>query len=119
MAYLTKAYTNLQQSKKLEEILAVNTADMCYVGQDNTPILNSYTDVKNRFKNTKSTFFKVIPCWSLAALLEVLPTIDNIRNPNMAKDIYSGKWRCYYPSTKTDIIQSHIAMTILLMLVMK
>lgn len=42
-----KSYTDLEQSKKLAEILPIESADMCF--NDNEP------------------------CWSLAALLEIMP----------------------------------------------
>lgn len=42
-----KSYTNLKQSKKLAKILPIESADMCF--NDNEP------------------------CWSLAALLNILP----------------------------------------------
>lgn len=41
-----------------------------------------------------------ITCWSLAALLSVLPTLDD-RNAEFCKDIRYDKWHVYYHSTAT------------------
>lgn len=68
-------WTSIVQSKKLIEAgLDPNTADMGYVGSINAELsLACYIDVKERFKDKKSDFFKVTPCWSLGALIELLP----------------------------------------------
>ena len=72
-----KSYTDLEQSKKLAEILPLESADMWFAngiivarGSVNKP-----DDMKG-----------VIPCWSLAALLDVL------LYPQLSKDkLGSGK----------------------------
>ena len=58
-----KAYTDLEQSKKLAEILPIESADMCY--NDNELRIGYAPLAKER-----DDYF---PCWSLAALLDVLP----------------------------------------------
>lgn len=58
-----KAFTDLEQSKKLAEILPIESADMCYplpYEEGDKPLLE-----QGGFGST--------PCWSLAALLDVLP----------------------------------------------
>lgn len=58
-----KAYTDIEQSKKLAEILPLESADMCYplpCEDGDKPLLEQ--------GGLGST-----PCWSLAALLDVLP----------------------------------------------
>ena len=65
-----KAYTDLEQSKKLAEILPLESADMCY-SNDGTAIkidANSYNVRKLMWEDVQ-----LIPCWSLAALLEIIP----------------------------------------------
>jgi len=62
-----KAYTDLEQSKKLAKILPLESADMHYVLIDSdqetySPGLEKYYGV-----------LPSIPCWSLAALLDILP----------------------------------------------
>lgn len=64
-----KSFTDIEQSKKLAEILPIESADMCYrlvaYNPDNTHEYAPYC-----FKGTLSSD---IPCWSLAALINVLP----------------------------------------------
>ena len=59
-----KAYTSLEQSKKLAEILPLESADMFYNYKD--------IDVKLMWEHNAQKV--TTPCWSLAALLGVLPT---------------------------------------------
>ena len=59
------AYTNIEQSKKLAEILPLESADMYYspLGDDTHPwVLESNLIEKD-----------AVLCWSLAALLDILP----------------------------------------------
>ena len=58
-----KSYTNLEQSKKLAEILPIESADMFY--RDNG------IDVKLMWEHNAQKV--TTPCWSLAALLNVIP----------------------------------------------
>ena len=65
-----KSYTDIEQSKKLAEILPLESADMCYLqenGQAKTISPSKLSEILNVSKP------QVIPCWSLAALLDVLP----------------------------------------------
>lgn len=69
-----KSYTDLSQSRKLAEVLPVESADMCYrivaYNPNDTHEYQPYCFV--------GTFESDIPCWSLAALLELLelPTLE-------------------------------------------
>ena len=70
-----KAYTDLEQSKKLIEILPINSADMHYSKDfDGSWFvdLTGYTSVKIP-KYVVTIEEHLLPCWSLAALLDVLP----------------------------------------------
>ena len=96
-----KSYTDLEQSKKLAEILPAESADMCWGIDDDTmqyddkPYLNPYKNY------TAKEYY--IPCWSLAALLKVLPTIDDgNRNPVICKDIRLNKWHVVYHGTVVE-----------------
>lgn len=65
-----KSYTDIKQSKKLEEILPIDSADMCFAN-DGTAIkidAQPYNVRKLMWKDVQ-----LIPCWGLAALLQVLP----------------------------------------------
>ena len=69
-----KSYTDIEQSKKLAEILPIESADMCFnISQRSNmpPLMTPYSKF-NEFFNMETPAF-LIPCWSLAALLDVLP----------------------------------------------
>ena len=66
-----KAYTDIEQSKKLAEILPLESADMCYRAYREEGGIPDYgvTLCPYQFASWIG-----VPCWSLAALLEgVLP----------------------------------------------
>lgn len=67
-----KSYTDLEQSKKLAEILPLESADMCY-SNDGTAIKIDANPYTVRYSMWKDCVVEIIPCWSLAALLGVLP----------------------------------------------
>ena len=65
-----KAYTDLEQSKKLAEILPLKSADICYVCGNTTlvsPTKYGDTSIEKLYKK------HIIPAWSLAALFNILP----------------------------------------------
>ncbi len=66
-----KAYTDIEQSKKLAKILSIESADMFYykdaVAKEDNPRVMDYSQVP---KNKSMYHF---PCWSLAALLNIIP----------------------------------------------
>lgn len=66
-----KSFTNIEQSKKLAEILPLESADMCWTPFDEK--LDAYLGAPN-----PDAIKKEIPCWSLAALLGVLPDDSDI-----------------------------------------
>lgn len=73
-----KSYTDIKQSRKLAEILPIESADMCYIkystsdnpnwgfSEDFPPMILGDTPIDRMTVET-------LPCWSLAALLGVLP----------------------------------------------
>lgn len=64
-----KSYTDIEQSKKLAEILPLKSADMYYwCGEDLR--VGGYKAIDMDYD---------IPCWSLAALLSVLPKIHKLK----------------------------------------
>ena len=62
-----KSYADLQQSKKLAEILPLESADMGWYYSRNPQAARNQMWVGTKAQNAD------IPCWSLAALLSVLP----------------------------------------------
>ena len=89
-----KAYTDLEQSKKLAEILPLKSADMRY-----TPFGDTHPwFLSNDLIEKDST-----PCWSLSALLGVIPY-----NVTFNKAVYrfklvkfSDHWECYHENFGT------------------
>ena len=83
-----KSFTSLEQSKKLAEILPLESADMTYCAvvegaRDKTTIRGwkivtgtkkwkvSINAIKNNYFSYRNGY--IVPCWSLTALLGVLP----------------------------------------------
>ena len=64
-----KAYTDIEQSKKLAEILPIESADMRYAPFGDIHPWVWDGEVKLLEKGS-------IPCWSLAALLDVIKPIN-------------------------------------------
>lgn len=75
-----KSYTDLEQSKKLAEILPIESADMCFntfnTRKSMPPLMTPYSRF-NEFFDMEPTPAFLIPCWSLAALLSVLQEVDD------------------------------------------
>lgn len=64
-----KPFTDLKQARRLAEILPLESADMCYInGKAHLGFL--YEEYKE-FGDTVLQDYE--PCWSLAALLSVIP----------------------------------------------
>lgn len=90
-----KGYTNLEQSRKLAEFLPLESADMRYspLGDNMHPWI--WTD----------TFIEkdAIPCWSLAALLDVLP--DEISMGEGYQNKYEIDIRRHYGGNNITLYQ--------------
>jgi len=84
-----KSYTDIEQSHKLVEILPLESADMCLTFVNNVwnPVWGKADDIYQLQKDcyepdyTKDDYIdidefepKVVPCWSLAALMDMLPS---------------------------------------------
>ncbi len=68
-----KSYTDLEQSRKLAKILSTETADMFHLIHDNYNDTIRFGYEKNAEEFYSKTKFEYIPCWSLSALLGVIP----------------------------------------------
>ena len=70
-----KSYTTVEQSRKLAEFLPHESADMAYWKKSYRP--NDYAIMAHHSKELQDGFeakgMEYIPCWSLAALLGILP----------------------------------------------
>lgn len=82
-----KSYTNLEQSKKLAEILPLESADMYYTHGATTPDI---------MIGSKQDYRCYTMCWSLAALLNVLPKNLNIGRPSLESNYKGYYWIQYY-----------------------
>jgi hypothetical protein len=90
-----KSFTDLQQSKKLAEILPLESADMYYpVMEDNIPRKRAYPKDKEYLTG------KDIECWSLAALLNFLPPylfeFHRGIDLNIYRHLNGRRWHCGY-----------------------
>lgn len=65
-----KSFTDISQSKVLAEILPLESADMYYDRGGLPSLIDKYVTHES-IKNDK--YQHLIPCWSLAALLDILP----------------------------------------------
>lgn len=87
-----KSYTDIEQSKKLAEILQHESADLswllCMEESDSlkSPSFGYSKIAAKTYKDTKAVY---LPCWSLAALLSVLPDV------HLKKYIYDGITKYY------------------------
>lgn len=83
-----KSYTDLWQAKKLVEILQAETADMTW---------QRLYDEDNYIVNIIPYYLYSgigIPCWSLTALIDVLPRVD-IEKEIWFDDTYSYRVKAY------------------------
>lgn len=91
-----KSYTDLEQSKKLAEILPVESADMCYRAYREEGGIPDYqaTLCPYRFASWIG-----VPCWSLAALLGLMPKGEG-KDLSLVFGSYDGGyhplWFCTY-----------------------
>ena len=84
-----KAHTDLNQSKKLAEILPKESADMGWYYSSN-PL-----DARNQMWAGTKAENADIPCWSLAALLSVIP--KHIKDYNVLRiDISDNDFAIWY-----------------------
>jgi len=106
-----KSYTDLGQSKKLAEILPHESADMCYryysggmiTGYGDCVLAKSFITGKNVIREND------LPCWSLAALLSVLPK-GEYKDTDLCCGGYKGdkyipEWFCSYEQQEPIIIE--------------
>ena len=72
-----KSYTDLEQSRKLAEKLPIESADMYYCyGMDIKTKEWSYDNTPTIIDEENKLDIGDMPCWSLAALINILPRID-------------------------------------------
>lgn len=90
-----KSYTDLEQSKKLAEILPLESADGFYA--ENVIITEPYITYLNGERNIPG-YKGAIPCWSLAVLLGVIRetmgyTLYGVNKVYMSCDLGDKPWK--------------------------
>ena len=110
-----KTYTDVKQSKKLAEILPIESADMYYdvdsYGVQTTPEVLITSVVRK----------KDIPCWSLAALIAILPRFIEFKGDKYylrfmkeyveyANDEVSITGRCLHTTGNDNLVDACVEM---------
>ena len=98
-----KSYSDLQQSRKLAEILPLESADMYWY-------LATKDNHKARFNEGYNEYGDFeLPCWSLAALLSVLPQGEyedtDLCFGGYEGDKYIPEWFCSYEQQEPFILE--------------
>lgn len=104
-----KSYTDIEQSKKLAEILPIESADMALCSKIQ-PLMTDYISAKNKFSNAGE--IPIDPCWSLAALLDVIPKEVKIKGQKYATCLFpttDGHWLYKLWYNSNEIFESPIA----------
>lgn len=99
-----KTFTDLEQSKKLTEILPLDSADYYY-----RRYLDHYNTIQYYFEmtpyNKGADKSHDIPCWSLSALLDALPRIEHLRpSIDLNPKLDSNEVAIYYHSEDSPYI---------------
>lgn len=122
-----KNYTSIEQSKKLLELgIDPLTSDMCYKTEDvdyaETEddyvldlVCRPYSEYL-KFVGPMGLAYKAIPCWSVGALMELMPMVNG-REPHLIWT--KGTYTCFYyrghSTTKETIIDACYEMMIWLL----
>ena len=105
-----KSYTDIEQSKKLAEILPLESADMVLWAKD---LKNVYADIHAQefMKGLECRQMNYVPCWSLAALIGVLPKGTNINTPSLINARYCC-WNNYVAIDNINLVDACYEMII-------
>ena len=99
-----KSYTDLEQSKKLAKILPLESADMYYISGDECDICfgsGIYKDIADWLSDGTPRPAD-IPCWSLAALLGVIPEGTRLLKSTNISSVGDTKYHCDCPKGNID-----------------
>jgi hypothetical protein len=78
-----KSFTDIPQSKKLAEILPIESADMFhFIHEVDTVGFGYKKDAEEFYSKTE---FEYIPCWSLTALFKLLPKSARLEKGNVTE----------------------------------
>lgn len=105
-----KSYTDIEQSRKLAEILPLESADMHWSKDfDGSWFVDlaEYASVKIP-KYVVNVEEHVLPCWSLASLIGILPRYIAISGYTTFLNIYKTEnlgWVIEYSNNKEDFVE--------------
>ena len=119
-----KAYTDLEQSKKLAEILPLESADMIIVSIGDREGVVTTTMPKETFNMLRTPFVDIretTPCWSLAALITILPRFIEFKGDKYylifmkeyveyANDEVSITGRCLHTTGNDNLVDACVEM---------
>lgn len=98
-----KAYTTIEQSRKLAEFLPLESADMEYLSiKENGALVGAVPFVRDDSEVEDSAYSHIydrIACWSLSALLSVLPKVVN--NETLFIETSAALWHIGYRNIYT------------------
>ena len=92
---MDRNYTNIEQSEKLLKLgLNPDTADMHFFNKDEKPMLGYNATTAEKYKKYN---FLYMPCWSVGALIDLLPigthTCSHITDAGITYECYTEKER--------------------------
>ena len=110
-----KSYTDIEQSKKLAEILPIESADMGYLW-NGTSFCEYAVSNQTIFKKVEN-----IPCWSLASMINVLPQFIEFKGDKYylrfmkeyveyANDEVSITGRCLHTTGNDNLVDACVEM---------
>ena len=105
-----KSYTDLEQSKKLAEILPIESADQTWV---RVAIAGPNLGIPEelQYRHNGDLPFEAysgigIPCWSLAALIDILPAGIKNYTLHIIKDNVIKGYFCSYRNKQNEVFVS-------------
>ena len=99
-----KTFTDLEQSKKLVDILPLDSPDCFYRRFVDNYNAIQYTLEMCPYSKGADKIYD-LPCWSLAALLDVLPRIEHLRpSIDLNPKLDSNEVAIYYHSEDSPYI---------------
>lgn len=98
-----KSYTDIEQSKILSKILPLESADYTRLGYGNDNVITTYYIESSSSNNELKRLIgkdNMYPCWSLAALISILP--DEIKHDGIVNNLWITSEDVSYYSKEYD-----------------
>ena len=97
-----KSYTDISQSKKLAEILPLESADMIWaLANPDLPMIKA---IAYQDSDKDNKYYEILPAWSLAALEHLIwnTNVDAVSCPHIYKDRIANKYYFLYGNYETN-----------------